>query len=58
METIFFLSSSQAGAGLSRMILEGRSPLKVLHLFLTKDKHPGPGSYRIPSDFGHYEAKF
>lgn len=57
METIFFPSSSQVGAGLSRTISEEHSPLKVLDLFLTKDKHPGPGSYRIPSDFGHYEAK-
>lgn len=34
-----------------------KQPLEVSFSFLTLPDTPGPGTYRLPSDFGHYESK-
>ena len=46
----YFLSNMKSSG--RRTFLNGRRNLK-----LTGNKEtPGPGSYRVPSDFGHYET--
>ena len=46
---IYFLSTMK-GSG-KRAILHGKRDLKVEG----NKETPGPGTYRSPSDFGHYE---
>ena len=45
-----YLLSNMKGSG-RRSFLEGKRKLKLD----TNEDNPGPGTYRLPSDFGHYE---
>ena len=47
---LYFLSNMK-GSG-RRTILDGKRQLKVDG----NKETPGPGTYRAPSDFGHYES--
>jgi len=48
-------NSMQNWATLSPMMIEIEPRSKTLKVFLSIYLDPGPGSYRLPTDFGHYE---
>jgi len=58
MENIVCPILNLQSVGLFHMVLEKLfHRIIVIILFLIILVTPGPGSYRIPSDFGYYESK-